>query len=319
MKIFLRAENNEDLERIVRYNIGKAHQIRKELSILKELPNKNCIVTEPVMESVDLVQVECKEKEINEEYLYYYTNLLEDLNETKTEEDKKIAIARNLPTIDNKNYVNIINRIKLELLKGIHDLEELKELETDNDFISEIEKEKLDTQSLIHMIQEVQTEKVEIDSVSSSITKNNLVFLQSHSGSTYAENDLYSIAEEYYESFKDLILSIEDGTFKNVKRFSKNNNILKGISEVKDFKTRVIFDRIDKNTYVIIDIFVKKTDNDNGYRDALNSRVDYYKKVKPMIIEQIKDEKYLEYHREIRDNLISGLTEKNIIKTMKRG
>ena len=65
MKIFLRAENNEDLERIVRYNIGKAHQIRKELSILKELPNKNCIVTEPVMESVDLVQVECKEKEIN--------------------------------------------------------------------------------------------------------------------------------------------------------------------------------------------------------------------------------------------------------------
>lgn len=319
MEIFLKAETNDDLERIIRYNIGKAHQLRKELKLLEQIPKKSQMINISTTSKNTPIEPTAEVEDTNEEYLYYYFNLLDDLSTVETEEERQLSILKNLPTIDNKNYLNIVNRIKLELLKEIHELEQLKQSETDIEFIEEIDKEKLSTQKLIQDINQVQNLKLDEDTMTATSTKNNLIFLQTHGGSTYAENDLYSISEEYYDSFKELILSIENGTFKNVKRFSKNNNILKGISEVKDFKTRVIFDRIDINTYVIIDIFVKKTDNDNGYRDSLNARVDYYKKNKAVIIEQLKDEDYITKHQKIRENLINGLTEKSIIKTMKRG
>jgi len=319
MQIFIKAETDDDLERVVRYNLGKAHQIRKELKLLKEMPMKVESQLTTDEEITTISESETEEKENNEEYLYYYTNLMEDLKEAKTEEEKRIIIEDNLPTVNNKNYTNIVNRIKLELLKEIYELEELKKLETERDYIQEIETEKAEIELLLKLIQEIQSTKVESEMSTSRPLKNTLIFLQSHTGSTYAENDLYSISEEYYDSFKELILSIENGTFKNVKRFARNNNILKGICEVKDFKTRVIFDRIDISTYVIIDIFVKKSDCDNGYLTSLNSRVDYYKKNKSTVIEQIKDVKYLSFQQSIRDNLINGLSERNIIKTMKRG
>ena len=40
-----------------------------------------------------------------------------------------------------QNYLNIVNRIKLEILKEIHELEVLKQLENDQDFIAEVNNE----------------------------------------------------------------------------------------------------------------------------------------------------------------------------------
>ena len=318
MEIFLTMETEEDLERIVRYNIGKAHQIRKEIQSLDSLTLKtenNKVFNE---EEPELIEEELIEEE-EEEYLYYYNNISEDLKKSKTDDERLIAISENLPSIENGNYANIINRIKLEYMKEIYELEELKKDETEQEFIEELNVEQNSIYKLLELLKQAQVQKVTDDTNKPVKTKNKLVFLKTHSGSTYAESDLYQVPEEYYESFKGLLLSIEEGTFKNVKQFSKNNNLLKGISEVKDFKTRILFERISKDTYVIIDIFMKKTDNDYGYRNSMATRVDHYRKNKATIIELIKDKAYMKQEQEIRDNLIKGLTDKNIVKTMKRG
>ena len=48
---------------------------------------------------------------------------------------------------------------------------------------------------------------------------------------------------EYMPLFKELVDSIVDGTFKNVKGFNNNNN-LNGLSEVKGPGVRIVFKKI---------------------------------------------------------------------------
>ena len=318
MEIFLKPETEEDLERIIRYNIGKAKQIRKEIEILDNLEIKQEekeITEEIITEEVYADVVE----DIDEEYLYYYPNIKEALESATTTEDIKEALIDNFPTTNNKNYINIVNRIRLEYIKEKFEMEELKKCEDDPSFLLEVDKEIAAINKILKLILDVQTENIEESLETTNPKINKIIFLQTHSGSTYAENDLYQIPTEYYETFSDLLKSIEDGTLKNAKKFNSSNNIIKGISEVKDFKTRIVFDRIAKNTYVIIHIFMKKSDNDMGYKQAMEQRIVYYKKNKENILKQLQDKSYISMQEEIKDNLFDGLNKKNIIKTMKRG
>lgn len=318
-KIFLTAENEENLEKIIRYNIGKANTLRNELkkmdSVVKSSNNQEEIkLSEKSIE----VAVEEKEEE-TEEYEYYYLNIIDELTQsevTDNEELKEILIS-NLPSTENKNYINIVNRIKLEFIKEAYEYEKLNEEETDIEYKEMIDKEITFYKEIIKMIDYILTDELDTSIENSSKIDNHLIFLRTHNGSIYAENDLLSIKEEYYESFKELLESIKNGTFKNVKRFNKNNRILGGISEVKGFKTRVVFDRIGKNKYAIINIFIKKTDNDKGYQELLKTRVDYYKKNKDAIKELLLDDEYIEENEIIANNLLIGLENKCLIKTTK--
>lgn len=318
-KIFLTAENEENLEKIIRYNIGKANGIRNELKLLESTAKTSNTQVEHKNQHVDVKFVEMEIEEEPEEYEYYYSNIMDDLGEDfniDIEELKQVLIL-NLPSTENKNYLNIVNRIKLELLKEIYEYEKLKEEETDEKYIEMFEKEISFYQNLIKLIDEILTDEIDTSIEKSSKIDNHLIFLKTHNGSIYAENDLLAIKEEYYESFQELLESIKNGTFKNVKRFKKNNKTLGGISEVKGFKTRVVFDRIDKDKYVIINIFIKKSDNDRGYQELLKTRVDFYKKHKDVIKEQLKDSEYIEENRTIASNLFNGLESKNLVKTIK--
>ena len=57
------------------------------------------------------------------------------------------------------------------------------------------------------------------------------------------------------------------------------------MSEVRDIRagTRVIFDRLDTNSYAIITAFVKKTDHNKGYLEQLERSVGNYKSLKPVL------------------------------------
>lgn len=166
----------------------------------------------------------------------------------------------------------------------------------------------------------IQSQFEQIDQLSSPLTEQNqnkLIFLNTPGGAIYAENDLIAISREYYEGFKNLLLSIENGTFKNVKKFPGNGTALSGIAEVKDYKIRVLFDRVARDKYIIIDIFVKKSDNDKAYQESLRARVDYYKKNKNVILSSLDDESYLNEQAKIRNNIIQGLEKKNLVKGMR--
>lgn len=315
MEIFLEPKNDEELEEIIRKNIGKASQIRKELETIEKIKNVNN--KEQEEDLISSVIEETEEELADEEYLYYYINLLDDLKKAKDHKEIIDAVVENLPTTENKQYLNIVNRIKLEFLKELYGIKSLLIEEDDPEFIKAVEEECNSIMEIIAIINELGNVKIEDKIEYDSKIENKIVFLETPNGSIYAENDLYSISTEYYERFLNMLLSIENGTFKSVKKFDNNNSILAGINEVKDFKTRITFDRIGKNTYIVLHAFIKKTDKDKSYLEALKTRVEYYKKHKTKILEKIKDEEYLESNKLIKEALIKGLTEKNLVKSKK--
>lgn len=309
---------DEDLEQVVKDNIETAKIIRKELVKLKQESinmEADCQISE-ISKKDEETELDVDVSEDREdEYYYYYSNLKDDYDKASTKEEQKEAIISNLPSIHNNNYMLIINRIKAEIHKEYLELESLKTDDESESFIEEVEQEQQSLMELIEMINISQVE--EICFMESKFQKENqLVFLDTSSGNVYVQNDLLVIDEEYYDGFKNLLLSIEDGTFKGVKRF-KNNDVIKGISEVRAYKIRVVFDRIDKDKYVILHIFVKKTNNDRGYREKLMNRVSYYRQNKDSIQAKIYDAEYLNQQHNLRDNIMKGLETKNMVKEMK--
>ena len=310
MQIFMNLEDGKNLEEIIKYNISRAKQIRSELVEL----NKPINHTDKIVEVSKVVdeKLETPVSDSEEEYRYYYDNMMNELKDAK-EDDIKDIIYSNLPVVENKDYSNLIRRIVLELVKEKYEYEELKNDE-DEDTIKELSEEQKKIDDIINIIREHATSYTNEEQQVISKKKNKLIFLETFSGSIYVEGDLASIDQEYYGDFKELLESIEDGTFKNVKRFASNHNTLKGITEVKGFQVRIVFDKIDNDTYIIIDAFIKKTDRNLGYLEQLCNRVDVYKKNKASIVARINEE-YLEENEKIYENLKEGLDSKNIIKT----
>ena len=123
--------------------------------------------------------------------------------------------------------------------------------------------------------------------------KNRIVLVPTINGNIRIIDELEHIPSEYYDSFLELINSIINGTFKNVKTFTSNPQ-LTGVSEVKGFKTRVVFSRLDKNTYGLITAFVKKTDTDKLYKETLTRKVTHFRENESKLKERIKDSEFME-------------------------
>ena len=323
--IFLNIDSStsvDELEKVIKYNIGRASILRdniKELDRVEQSKAKAIVKSEMLSSEIEVIQDDESEQQ---EYIYYYHNIQEELKNITSYEETVDAIRNTLPSRENKNYFNIVSRIKLELLKEIHELDIMlteEEVKSDLKFKQDIDEEKSRLYEIINAINYLQTEKVHEQIEEKTSTDNKLVFLETPSGSIYAENDLYSIPEEYYEVFKNLLLSIKDGTFKNAKMFNSAHQTLGGMSEVKDFKTRIVFDRIGKDTYIIISIFTKKCDMDNSYRESLSNRVSYYKKNRDYLVEMLQDNEFIEKNKSIETELLKGLETKNLVKTIKGG
>ena len=176
-----------------------------------------------------------------------------------------------------------------EILKEIMDYEEIKSDSIGEEEIIE------ETQKLIDLdkrkINYIRNIKENSQS-EEEVRENNLYFLKTTSGNIYCLNDLDKIKNEYYESFDELFKSIKDGTFKGAKRLNSNNNKTSSLSEVRGFKTRVLFDKLDENTYIIIMCAVKKCDYDNGYKKSLETRGLTYRAMKPKILSQKDNQEY---------------------------
>ena len=111
---------------------------------------------------------------------------------------------------------------------------------------------------------------------------------------------------EFCSEFLELFQSIQDGSFKRVKRFL-NNNKLVGISEVRGFKPRVVFDRIGKNDYAIITAFLKKCDNDRGYKDSLELKIQKYMSQRDNIVKRLNNPEYRALNEQYTNELFGKL------------
>lgn len=295
--------DEDEIIKALEFNSSLSATIKNKILEIKRLEDINKSMVFKKEESILFEEENEKEEDDDLEYLYYYEQI-KDADNTLTDVELTKLIYESLPSKSNKNYFNLINRIKIEILKEINSLIEIKESSLDDeDLLSESEKLIEFEKKKFKIIENVGN----INSNMETITNNKLYFLNTSSGNVYAISDLNKINKEYYESFKELLSSIKDGTFKCVRRLTTTNNKINSISEVKGFKTRVIFDRIGNDSYIILMCAVKKCDFDNGYKKALEGRVLTYRIMQDKILSKKDDEETKKENEEIEKTLFLKL------------
>lgn len=296
--------DDEELLKALKHNNKVSSSMKQEIKEMEKLDEANKKMSFKI-EKQNFEEDDEYEEEQDEDsdYLYYYEPIKDVSEDISITELEKI-IKENLPSKNNPNYFKIISRMMAEILKEIMEYEEIK-----SDSIGE--KEIIEeTQKLIDLnkrkINFIRSTK-EKETNEEEVKENNLYFLKTTSGNIYCLNDLDKIKNEYYESFEELFKSIKDGTFKRAKRLNSNNLKTSSLSEVREFKTRVLFDKLDENNYIIIMCVVKKCNYDNGYKKSLETRGLTYRAMKPKILSQKNSEESKTENKDIEKKLFLKL------------
>ena len=307
MEIFIDTSkiiDEEELIKALKSNCKTASILRKEINKIEKEneENETMIFDENILSTIT---PEVTDEE-NFEYEYYYSEI-KKIERDKSENEINKIINENLPSVENPNYDKIINRIISEILSEIIELNNLLLLSGDDIKLQEEIKEMINVEKFKFSII---NKGIESKDIKKEKINNNLVFLKTESDNTYCLRDLNGIKKEYYKSFKDLLMSIKNGTFKNVKRLTTTNSKLNSISEVRGFKTRVIFDRIDSKTYIILMCAVKKSDFDLGYQNLLEGRCLKYRCFKNTIFEKKDEDEFIKENMKIEEQLFLKLSNK---------
>lgn len=233
----------------------------------------------------------------------YYLSQVRELTLESIETEMELA----LPSRKHYQYERILNRLKLESLRNIKEIKDLlaeeglslDEITTfQEEYSLELKKIELINKALAP--KQAEEEQVEPK-------ENNLIFVPTQGGDIRILNELDSIPTEYYDKFYGLFQSIKDGTFKNVQRFSRNSE-LAGLCEVKDFKVRVVFVRLNHDSYAVISAFIKKSDNDKAYRSSLTKKYTDYQQVEDALIRNLDNEEFMQMQKDYEAELFRKLS-----------
>lgn len=286
-------EVNANLLKLIESNCNKAKLTKKQIEKLKQESIKKVTTEEKKVEVIkqeDFLEENIYDDDLDndfEEEINYYLEDYNNLEKGFTLEKLETI----LPSKKKGNYRDICRRLQAESFKNIK-------------FFSEFKLDDLSSTDLIELKEDIELEKVKIRAINevinnkeevvtnSSADKNKIVLVPSITGNIRVLDEFGKIPFEYYSSFLDLIKSIEDGTFKNIKRFNGNKE-LTGVLQVKDFKIRIVFARLSEDTYGLITAFVKKSDKDRGYQETLKARVNEYQKQEEFLKRIILDAEFM--------------------------
>lgn len=301
--------SSKEIFEVISENHKTSTLIDKEVKKLKELSSKSTKRVEDDNKTPEKEMIYDEADEVNSELddkVDYYNYLISSIDDC---EDLQDQIESSLPNPNTGDYKTIVLRLKLKLLKSIKETA---------DFISEC-REEFDDEDLEEYKEEIRlcSKKLEILKSESNeevnenktSTKNNFFFPVSSMGNIRVIDEIEKISKsspEFCSEFLELFQSIEDGSFKRVKRFL-NNNRLVGISEVRGFKPRVVFDRIGKNDYAIITAFLKKCDNDRGYKDSLELKIQKYMSQRDNIVKKLNNPEYRALNEQYTNELFGKL------------
>lgn len=293
----------EQLRATIDCNSRTYRMMTSEISKLKKVAEtaRKVVRQEEPEEVVETLELKPTIDEDFEHEIEYYFQALKEV----PEEELETEIETVLPSKRNYQYKRIMYRLKAEIVRSIKEIRDfiaeegllLEEAELEDEIALELKRIKLLDQEL---------QKTEQTTEEEIQTQNNLVFAPTLSGNIRILDEIEHIDSEYYERFNGLFQSIIDGTFKNVQRFSRNSD-LAGLCEVKDFKTRVIFKRLNKNSYAVISAFIKKSDNDKGYRNMLSSRYSDYLQIESTLKRNTKNEEFMSMQQLYTEELFNKI------------
>lgn len=222
-----------------------------------------------------------------------------------------------LPSKQNPAYKKLMYRIKAEILREIKEIKDFIATEDlSEEEIGELREELVLWQVKNEKVTDILNRKEEETIEEEMEEKNTLIFVPTQTGRIRIFDELESMPPEYYDELYDLFSSIKNGTFKGVKRFHGEH--LARVSEVKGRLMRIVFDRVDKNTYAVLTMFAKKVDTSIGYRTTLESVVQSYVPIRESIINKLSDSDFIELHKNLEIELMQKLSptkEKDLVKT----
>lgn len=295
---------NELLEEL-KEKSKKYRKMKEEIDLVKSVEIKELKRSYEEKENKKSV-VFSEDKAFEDEIKYYYENI----RDVKVDDNLKQNLEMALPSKKHGNYEKINLRLRAELLREIKIIYELiEEEEVDKDDLIDLKEEVNNIKIKSEMIKSITEEQEKSDIEEKSIS-NQLIFTETSSGNIRILDEIDHIDQDYYDRIIALLNSIKDGSFKNVKRFRSINNKTAGVSEVKLFKVRVLFEKIEANKYAIISVFVKKSDMDKGYVEQIGHRISVYKNQEDEIKSQLSDDVFLMKNREIEQIVYTKLLDK---------
>lgn len=301
--------SSEEIFEVISKNHKTSMLMDKEVKKLKELSSNKDKKVEKASQTSEKEMMCNDVDEVNSELddkVDYYNYLISSIDDC---DDLKEQIESSLPNPNTSDYKMIVLRLKLKLLKRIKEtadfIAECRE-EFDDDDLEEYKEEIRLCSKKLEILKSESNEEINENKIS---TKNNFFFPISSMGNIRVIDEIEKISKsgsEFCSEFLELFQSIQDGSFKRVRRFL-NNNKLVGISEVRGFKPRVVFDRIGKNDYAIITAFLKKCDNDKGYKESLELKIQKYMSQRDNMIKNLNNSEYRTLNEQYTNELFEKL------------
>jgi hypothetical protein len=219
-----------------------------------------------------------------------------------------------LPEPDDYHYADVIYRLQAESLKEIKEMTEIMIDEPSEDSKKFIENEKKKFAFLAKLLQEEEEKEETVEE------KNTIILAPLESGRIRMLDDIDSMPVDFYDDIALLVESIINGSFKRWKKFnfSSSTNLTR-VSEVRSQRTRVIYQRLNKNTYALITTFLKKTSNDHGYREYLRSIMSEYRKVEDQLKAGLDNPEFMALHEEYVQEMWNRLGHPEKAKTYGKG
>ena len=298
-------ESEESIAKLRKTAIKNDEEIKEIINLTKKNKDKcNSKISES---SVAKKENNIKENTSNKEkkvkiidVSYYKDYLLY----SDTIEDLKVF----MPDINNNNYKDIISSLMMSLQYDIVLKNKILRNENDVNKINKL-KEELDNlyfmQSLVMEYNEEQT-TLDYDFIDSKIDNKEpiLLYSKTKAGNIAFIRDLKRISEEQYEYFLKLFESIRTGNLKKPRIIETYDSF----AEVRMASSRITFELLTKNFYVITGAFVKKT---NGRASITNSKLTQIKKIyennKEYLLENIDNPKFIDDQNEITKEILKLL------------
>ena len=247
--------DKEIREKILEIN-RRNKQIYEEEKNKKRKPVTFCLPEKIITKKEEKIE---KREEIDISFYIAQINMCTSLEEIETI----------LPRREETDFFILMNTILSYYLKECKELEEF--INQEHMSLKDRQKLKEEYQQKRNFLSYMITYRDEKKKIKKEPEKKNtLIYLTSLQGNYYILKDLKQFPLEYYDIFFKTLFSIKVGIFKNVKRLTNTN--IGVLYEVKNKDIRILFDRFDLHTFIIVGAFIKKSYSEQYFFDFISLR-----------------------------------------------